>query len=161
MIPERIQNLYREAVFKTCVQGKRAGYDRSPIEGDFQCLYTDQQGNHCAVGHALTPELQDKVGDAEAGVHQICSRWPEVAEHLGVCAVGLHNQVDTALWADLQTTHDGLREAPRENEWQSERRPFGVSWSAYLWYRARTVAQRHGFDIGNYPRREVQDAQAA
>lgn len=165
MIPERIQRLYREAVFKTCVQGTRAGY----LLGDvFTCAYTDNAGRHCAVGHALTPEMQER--NLFGGVWGLCSNHPYIAEHLGIDPAKLNGHYadkagqDTVihLWECLQAVHDRLLDEPsRAVAYKNYLRPWGVSWSAYFWYRARSNAADFGFDIGNYPRREVQDAQAA
>lgn len=165
MIPERIQALYREAVFKTCVQGTRAGILHG---GMFTCHYTDDSGKHCAVGHALTPEMQTRAGvGGVGGVMFLCKSQPDIAEHLGVDPT--RNYADEVtqsgtllLWENLQWAHDGLTDAPRsKHRGQKDLRPWGVSWSAYFWYLARSNAISFGFDIGNYPRHEVQNAQAA
>ncbi len=166
MIPERIQRLYRDAVFKTCVQGTRAGYLFD--DGAFSCAYTDASGKHCAVGHALTPEMQGR--ELYGNVWQLCRDNPDIAVHLGIdpakvdCETADEAEEDTVLhlWEGLQAVHDLMRYAPRCGlVYHNDIRPWGVSWSAYFWYRARSNAADFGFDIGNYPRHEVRDAQAA
>lgn len=153
MIPERIQRLYREAVFKTCVQGTRAG---KTYNGVFICEYEAEDGKRCAVGHALPTHLLNKARGQELNVGALCMDQEDIA-------LFLHAGDAEALemWARLQTVHDWVEDGIREHYQDSTLRPFGVSWSAWFWYRARTLAKDSGFDIGNYPRKEVQDAQAA
>lgn len=164
MIEQRIQDLFREAVFKTAVQGTRCGTRGDSSDGDssdnLYCLYTNDAGQHCAVGHALTPELQELVGDTKAGVLDINS---VVQHHLGMnLTKDYHDDPHQRLWAELQAIHDALVDGCRKDEYYNPyHRPFGVSWSAWFWCCARSLSQGLGFDIGSYPRAEVRNAQAA
>lgn len=154
MIQERIQALFKEAVFNTCVQGTRAGYiNRS--SGRFTCAYEDDVGNRCAVGHALPPKLLELARHQVVNVEALAEHTEAIGVHLG-----MEDKEAVKLWTALQILHDGLRDEARPDHWHHEHRPFGVSWSAWLWRRARTLSIRFGFDIGNYPRHAVQDAQA-
>lgn len=163
MIEQRIQDLFREAVFKTAVQGTRCGVGNSDDPAGYYCLYTNDAGHHCAVGHALTPELQELVGDICVGASGLMAKFPAIAQHLGAnLAKDYTKDPQQLIWSKLQTIHDDLVDGCRKGKYyNSDHRPFGVSWSAWFWYRARTLAKASGFDIGNYPRHEVRDAQAA
>lgn len=151
MIPERIQHLFREAVLKTCIQGRRS------ISGRGTCAYLAPNGDSCLVGHALPPTLLAEVGSNYKHVRAMADEVPEVGRWLGTAGAAYLGPVGT-LWAQGQQCHDLDVEC---DDAYPLRRPFGVSWSAWFWYRARTLAKYSGFDIGNYPRKEVQDAQAA
>lgn len=152
MIPERVQKLYREAVLKVCIQGHRS------MSSHGGCAYRAPNGDACLVGHALPPELLEKVADNSNHVQAMSFDVPEVGKWLGIVDDRFFAPA-CRLWIAGQQCHD--RDVDNPDTEQEYRRPFGVSWSAWFWYHARTVARSSGFDIGSYPRREVQDAQAA
>lgn len=162
MIEQRIQDLFREAVFKTAVQGTRCGAGGGRSD-NFYCLYTNDAGQHCAVGHALTPELQELVGDTRASVLGISMEYPVVQHHLGLDLTKYYyDDPHQSIWSKLQSIHDEMVDGCCKGRFYNHyHRPFGVSWSAWFWYSARSLSQDFGFDIGNYPRAEVRDAQAA
>lgn len=160
MIEQRIQALFREAVFKTAVQGTRCGKGGDSPD-NFYCLYTNDAGQHCAVGHALTPELQELVGGTQESVLGISNAYPVVQHHLGLDHTKDYHSPHLCIWSQLQIIHDGLVDRCLKGRNYNDHRPFGVSWSAWFWYRARSLSQQCGFDIGNYPRAEVRNAQAA
>jgi hypothetical protein len=164
MIAQRIQQLYKDAVFKTAVQGTRCG-QRGAVR-EFFCLYTNDSGQHCAVGHALPKELQILVGGLQTGVGHLAKLHPEVSELLGFNPEFLDEDYEPSneqrLWTGLQLIHDEMRDEHRGmHRLLDFLRPFGVSWSAYFWTRARNHALDLGFDIGSYPRAEVRGAQVA
>jgi len=163
MIEQRIQALFREAVFKTAVQGTRCGMGNTDDPGGFYCLYTNAAGQHCAVGHALTPELQELVGDSLVRASVLIAKYPGVQHHLGADLTKEYaDDPHQRIWSKLQSIHDDLVDGCRKGrDYNPYHRPFGVSWSAWFWYRARSLSQQFGFDIGNYPRAEVRNAQAA
>ena len=152
MIPERVQHLFREAVLKTCIQGRRSMSEHGG------CAYLAPNGDSCLVGHALPPALLAEVGSNTSHVRAMADEVPEVGKWLGTAGEGYFGAVNT-LWSQGQKCHDLDVDYPDADP--EYRRPFGVSWSAWFWYRARTLAKASGFDIGNYPRHEVRDAQAA
>lgn len=152
MIPERIQTLFREAVLKTCIQGRRS---MSEYGG---CAYLAPNGDACLVGQALPPNLLAEAASNPNHVRAMSDEVPEVGKWLGTRGESFFGPVNT-LWSQGQLCHD--LDVDNPDMAADYRRPFGVSWSAWLWYRARTLAKASGFDIGNYPRHEVQDAQAS
>lgn len=136
MIEPRVQALVKQACIATAMQGRRA------YAG--VCLYNTPTGDHCAIGHALTPDLQDLVGNSLCGVRTLVNRFPAVRDHLG-------NEIE--LWAAVQQAHD-----LSEGEASSEERPRGVSWSRWFWSRARNRCAPFGLDIGGFPRHLIGDA---
>lgn len=152
MIPERIQHLFREAVLKTCIQGRRSMSERGT------CAYLSPNGDSCLVGHALPPTLLAEGGSNYKHVRAMADDVPEVGRWLGTAGEAYLGAV-SVMWSQGQKYHDLDVDHPDTHP--GHRRPFGVSWSAWFWYRARSLAKYRGFDIGNYPRAEVRDAQAA
>lgn len=139
MIDPRIQALVKQACVATAVQGRPA-FDGS------SCLYTTDDGCHCAVGHALTPDMQDTVGRYQGSVGQLVLEYEDVGKHLGMTKC--HDTAADSLWRRVQVAHDGA----------AGRRPKGVSWGRWFWSKARNACAEHGVDIGGFPRHLVGDA---
>lgn len=141
MIPESIQTLARDAIIATAVQGQRCMTE----DGD-HCVYTNGVSQHCAVGHALTPEQQKEVGQKLIGVTLLSADYPDIKERLGGADV-------LSFWSELQCAHDKSEESVHNAVCKQGRpRPFGVSWSRWFWSRARNRCLKYGFDIGGFPK---------
>jgi len=143
MIPLHIQELVKRACTATAIQGRPAQ------DSQGACKYTDEHGNHCAVGHALTPAQLERLGHVQDGVRHICLDNDDVRNRLGVDPYGCG--IVAVLWSSVQYAHDGT--GPRV--------PMGVSWARMFWSRARNrCLQYGGFDLGAFPRHLVGEAQA-
>ena len=53
--------------------------------GYLNCLYSDSAGNHCAIGWALTPELQAQVGGFLGDVYELLVAFPSVRAYFADC----------------------------------------------------------------------------
>ena len=68
---------------------------------DGECVYTDADGRHCAVGRYLKPEFQTVEFFANDGV-SVGSLTQQVDYYLDSKVVGLEEK----FWGDLQDVHD-------------------------------------------------------
>lgn len=51
------------------------------------CLYSDDAGNHCAIGWALTSDLQTLVEDYLGDIRELCADFPLVNSYFINCAL--------------------------------------------------------------------------
>lgn len=154
MVSQRVQELYKKAVFLTAVQNKRA------VLPSGVCLYRASDGSKCAIGHLIPDghpaQCHRGVVGSMASAHQ------DIAELLGM-EDGFGGETHL-LWSELQTIHDVMKEPlvlASDQRRDYNRRPFGVSFGAYFWARSRALGIKNGFDIGNYPRAAINEARAS
>jgi len=78
-------------------------YSESPraMDKSGSCQYTDEVGNHCAVGRYLKPEFQTIEFFANDGV-SVGSLTQDVDHYLRSNVLGLTEK----FWSDLQDVHD-------------------------------------------------------
>lgn len=90
-----------QACLRTAAQGKRAR--RIFPNGTTGCAYEDEDGNACAVGQCLTPELRTTVASYRGPAGGLMSNFPEVGTHLHSILRGQ----GTHILHLLQDAHDG------------------------------------------------------
>lgn len=138
-IPRRIQRRVRKACVATYNQGRL-----SRFPGMVGCEYTarvDVAVLHCAVGHALTPEMR-QVG-LSGSVRQICLVNDKIREHLGIAPwvpiemADKYTDSALELWTKLQKAHD-----------QANQNQFKKT----FWNGAQAACKAAGFDLGNPPK---------
>jgi hypothetical protein len=113
-----------QACLRTAAQGKRAR--RLFPDGATCCAYDDGDGNACAVGQCLTPELRTSVASYRGTVGGLMGRFPEARAYLHSILRG-HPAYILDL---LQEAHDSTpeREAWAQRFWQR----FGAALHEFL-----------------------------
>lgn len=155
MINQTVQALFRKACVLTAKQGGQA---LSRPGGP--CVYANDKGQHCAIGHILPDIIQDpdqleKAYSHMGSLYTLRDRVQEVDTFL------LAEQIDESpynLLSRLQTIHDRLGNRVSLDQCQvglGNARPFGVPWSKMFWARCRSLSQEYGFDIGPFPKHEI------
>lgn len=73
----KLQKLFEDSVVPTLKQGKRC-YDTEYG----MCMYTDKEGNHCAVGHLLTKKEQEDTLYITGDATDLFAVFPKIRQRL-------------------------------------------------------------------------------
>ena len=110
---QQMQEILRYTVdyYREDPEGRRA------VANNGECVYTTDQGNHCAIGRHFRPEFQTTMFEQNADTN-ICMLDRELDYYLVSGVIGLGDD----FWATLQEIHDrctnwnkeGLTDAGKE-----------------------------------------------
>lgn len=160
MINQTVQALFRKACVLTAKQGGQA---LSRPGGP--CVYANDNGQHCAVGHILPDIVKDpdQLDEAYRHIGSLRTLREKVPE-VGTFLIEQNNETSTPtctphnLLSRLQGIHDRLENCFSRDAYQlsvGNARPFGVPWSKMFWAHCRSLSREYGFDIGPFPKHEV------
>jgi hypothetical protein len=95
------QQLFDKAYLGVMKQGMPTWGKNRYNDPEIMCVYTDDAGNHCGIGHCMTPEQQESINNTAfnaRGIRLLINNVPEMREYFG--------NENIEFVSDLQKAHD-------------------------------------------------------